>query len=119
MGSESACNGMTSSGIHEGSVVHKQEIIIFGPIKEWNLLVFSYIVKTMKDDMLSAISQDQNNKHNMLVGYVETEKSISETEKGGHWRLGRVEEREGKGCSFVPKPLWVRGLSLVFSSSAE
>ena len=94
MGSESACNGMTSSGIHEGSVVHKQEIIIFGPIKEWNLLVFSYIVKTMKADMLSAISQDQNNKHNMLVGYVETEKSNLRNRE--RWSL-EAGEGGGKG----------------------
>lgn len=81
-------------------------------------MVFSHIVKTLKDIVLSAISQEQKNKHDTLVGYVGTENLISETDKGGHWRLEGWGKSKGKGNGWAPKPLWVRELSLVFSSSA-
>lgn len=38
--------------------------------------------------MLSAISQEQKDKHSVLVGYVGAENLISEIENDCHWRLG-------------------------------
>lgn len=111
---------MTPSRMHEASMVHKQGRTLFGPIKEWNLLVFSYTVKIVKGIMLSATSQEQKNKHNVLVGYVRTRNLISETEKGGHWRLGRMgekrREREWLGTQAI---MGKRTKSGVFQLSRE